>query len=143
MNVQEQIEEYIATQPEPKRSDMQELHNLALHVLPGCKLWFDNGTNSENKTVSNPTIGYGLHTMKYADGTTRDVFNIGLSANKTGISVYIIGIKDKTYLSRTYGNTLGKASVTGYCIRFKTLKDVNVDILEAAIRYGVKAAPVL
>jgi hypothetical protein len=141
MNMQEQIKEYITSQPEPKRSDMQQLHHLALEVLPGCKLWFDNGKNSENKTVNNPTIGYGLHTIRYADGKTRDVFQIGLSANKTGISVYIIGIKDKTYLAKTYGKTLGKASVTGYCIRFKTLKDINVDALEAAIRHGTEVAP--
>ncbi len=137
MNVQEQIKAYITSQPEPKRSDMQALHQRTLQILPGCKLWFDNGKNSENKTVSNPTIGYGSQILKYADGTTRDFFRIGLSANKTGISVYLIGIKDKTYLAKTYGKTLGKASVTGYCIKFKTLKDINIDILEAAIRYGV------
>ena len=138
MEVQEQIKEYITSQPEPKRSDMEKLHMLTLQVLPGCKLWFDNGKNSENKTVSNPNIGYGFYTIKYADGKTRDFFQIGLSANKTGISVYILGIKDKTYLAQTYGKQIGKASVTGYCIRFKTLKDINADILEAAIRYGVK-----
>jgi hypothetical protein len=139
MNVQEQIKEYITSQPEPKRSDIQELHHLILQVLPGCKLWFDNGKNSENKTVSNPNIGYGFYTIKYADGKTRDFFQIGLSANKTGISVYILGIKDKTYLAQTYGKELGKASVTGYCIRFNNLKDININILEAAIRYGVEA----
>jgi hypothetical protein len=138
MNVQEQIKECIASLPEPKHSDMQELHHLMLQVLPGCKLWFDNGKNSENKTVSNPTIGYGSYIIKYADGKTRDFFQIGLSANKTGISVYILGIKDKSYLAETYGTKLGKASVTGYCIRFKTLKEINIDILEAAIRYGVE-----
>src|SRR5271169_3001055 len=138
MNVQEQIREYITSQPEPKRSDMQELHRLILQVLPGSKLWFDNGKNSENKTVSNPTIGYGFHTIKYADGKTRDFFKIGLSANKTGISVYIIGIKDKTYLAQTYGKKLGKASVTGYCIRFKTLKEINMYKAEDGIRYGVE-----
>jgi hypothetical protein len=137
MNVQAQIKEYITSQPEPKRADMQELHQHILKVLPGCKLWFDNGKNSENKTVSNPTIGYGLYTIKYADGRTRDFFQIGLSANTTGISVYIMGIKDKTYLAKTFGKKLGKASVTGYCIKFKTLKDINIDILEAAILYGV------
>ena len=84
-------------------------------------------------------IGYGLHTIKYANGTTRDFFRIGISANKTGISVYILGIKDKTYLAKTYGKKLGKASVSGYCIRFKTLKDMNVDMLEAAMRHGVEA----
>src|SRR5476651_1987381 len=139
MNVQEQIKEYIASQPEPKRIDMQELHQRTLQVLPGCKLWFDNGKNSENKTVSNPTIGYGFQTIKYADGKTRDFFQIGLSANKTGISVYILGIKDKTYLAQTYGKELGKASVTGYCIKFNKLKDINPIVLEAAIRYGFEA----
>ena len=139
MDVQEQIKAYITSQPEPKRSEMQELHKRILGALPGCKLWFDDGKNSENKTVSNPNIGYGLYTIKYADGKTRDFFQIGLSANTTGISVYILGLKDKTYLAQTYGKEIGKASVTGYCIRFKTLKDINIDILEAAIRYGVEA----
>ena len=139
MNVQEQIKNYITSQPEPKLSDMQELHKFILKVLPGCKLWFLDGKNSENKTVSNPNIGYGFYTIKYADGKTRDFFQIGLSANTTGISVYILGIKDKTYLAQTYGKEIGKASVTGYCIKFKTLKDINIDVLEAVIRYGGEA----
>ena len=138
MNVQEQIKKYITGQPEPKRSDMQALHVLISQVLPEGKLWFLDGKDSENKTVSNHNIGYGSHTIKYTDGTTREFYQIGISANKTGISVYILGIKDKKYLAQTYGNKLGKASVTGYCIRFKTLKDINIDVLEAAIRYGVE-----
>ena len=90
MNVQEQIEKYITSQPEPKRSEMQALHRITLEVLPECKLWFFDGKNSENKTVSNPNIGYGFQTIKYANGTTREWFQIGISANKTGISVYIL-----------------------------------------------------
>ena len=136
MSVQEQIKKYITSQPEPKRSDLQELHRLTLRVLPACQLWFFDGKNSDKRTVSNPTIGYGSYTIKYANGTTREFFQIGMSANKTGISVYILGIKDKTYLARTYGKRLGKASVTGYCIKFKTLKEVNIETLESAIRYG-------
>jgi hypothetical protein len=139
MNIQQQIKKYIASQPEPKRSDMQELHRFILQALPGCKLWFLDGKNSENKTVSNPNIGYGFYTIKYADGKTREFYQIGISANTTGISVYILGIKDKKYLARTYGKKLGKASVSGYCIKFKTLKEINIDILGAAIRYGVEA----
>jgi len=138
MNVQEQIKQYIVSQAEPKRSDMQQLHLLILKVLPGCKLWFLDGKNSENKTVSNPNIGYGSYTIRYADGKTREFYQIGMSANTTGISVYILGITDKTYLAQTYGKELGKASVTGYCIKFKSLKDINTDVLEAAIRYGVE-----
>jgi hypothetical protein len=136
MNVQEQIKEYISSQPEPKRSEMQELHRIILNLNPACKLWFMDGKNSENKTVSNPNIGYGLYNIKYADGTSRDFYRIGLSANTTGISVYILGINDKTYLAKTYGKKIGKAGVTGYCIKFKTLKNINIEVLEAALRDG-------
>jgi hypothetical protein len=48
MNVQEQIKKYIASQPEPKRSDMQALHDIILKLMPVCKLWFLDGKNSEN-----------------------------------------------------------------------------------------------
>ena len=140
MNIQEQIKKYITSQPESKQSDMQELHRIILQVMPECKLWFLDGKDDKGKTVSNPNIGYGFHTIKYADGKTREFYQIGISANKTGISVYILGIKDKKYLPQTYGKKLGKASVSGYCIKFKTLNDINIDILEAAIRYGVETS---
>ena len=138
MNVQGQIKEYITSQSESKGSDMQELHRHILQVLPGCKLWFLDGKDSKGKIVSNPNIGYGSYTIKYADGKTREFYQIGLSANTTGISVYILGLNDKTYLAKTYGKKIGKANVSGYCIKFKTLKDINIDILEGAIRYGVE-----
>ena len=140
MNTQEQIKKYITSQPESKRSDMQELHRIILQVMPECKLWFLDGKDDKGKTVSNPNIGYGSHTIKYADGKTREFYQIGISANQTGISVYILGIKDKKYLAQTYGKKIGKASVTGYCIKFKTLKDINIDILEAAIRHGLEVS---
>jgi len=140
MSVQEQIKKYISSQPEPKRSDMRALHAIILQLMPACKLWFLDGKDSENKTVSNPNIGYGFYTIKYADGKTRDFYQIGMSANTTGISIYILGIKDKTYLAKTYGKKIGKAGVSGYCIKFKRLKDINIDVLEAAIRYGIEAS---
>jgi hypothetical protein len=139
MTIQEQIKDYITSQPEPKCNDMQELHHIIQQIKPDSKLWFLDGKNSENKVVSNPNIGYGQYMINYADGKTKEFYQIGLSANTTGISVYIMGIEDKTYLSKTYGPNIGKASVTGYCIKFKTLKDINSEVLEAAIRYGFDA----
>jgi hypothetical protein len=136
MTVKEQIKNYIAVQPEQKRKDMLELHRRILQIMPATKLWFLDGKDDRGKTVSNPNIGYGSYNIKYADGTTKEFYQIGLSANTTGISVYIMGIKDKTYLAQAYGKKLGKASVTGYCIKFKTIKDIDTDILEEAIRYG-------
>lgn len=139
MNVQEQAEAYINSQPAAKRSDLEILHRTVLRIMPRCKLWFLDGKNSEGKVVSNPNIGYGMQQLKYADGTTKEFYRIGLSANTTGISVYIMGIADKTYLSRTYGDRIGKASITGYCIKFKALQDIDMKTLEAAIKFGAEA----
>lgn len=139
MTTTQQIQTYITSQPEPKRNDLQVLHQLTLEIAPGCKLWFLDGKNSEGKVVSNPNIGYGLRTIQYADGTSKEFYQVGLSTNTTGISVYILGIEDKQFLAETYGKALGKASVTGYCIKFKALKDINLEVLEAAIRFGLEA----
>lgn len=137
MSIHEQIKNYIAGQSEPKRGDMQALHQYILKVLPKCKLWFLDGKDSKGKTVSNPNIGYGSYTIIYVDGTSKEFYQVGLSANTTGISVYIMGITDKTYLPKVYERKIGKATVTGYCIKFKMLKNINLDILGEAIRYGV------
>ncbi|HLY40723.1 MAG TPA: DUF1801 domain-containing protein [Terracidiphilus sp.] len=138
MKVQKQIDEYIAAQPEPKRSEMQQLHQLILALMPTPKLWFLDGKDEHGKTVSNPNIGYGSQTMKYADGNTKEFYQIGISANTTGLSVYIMGLRDKKYLIQTFGQELGKASVTGYCIKFKTLADIRIDVLKAAIQSGIE-----
>jgi len=138
MNLQKQIKEYIATQPEPKRGEMQQLHRTILALMPTCKLWFLDGKDEKGKTVSNPNIGYGSQSIKYANGKTKEFYQIGISANTTGISVYIMGVNDKKYLAQTFGQELGKASVTGYCIKFKTLTDIKIDVLKAAIQYGIE-----
>ncbi len=137
MNVHAQISGYLAAQPERKRGDMQALHDMMLRLMPDCRLWFLDGKDESGRTVSNPNIGYGVLTIPYVDGRTREFYQIGVSANTTGVSVYIMGLDDKTYLAETYGATLGKASVTGYCIKFRSLQNVNLAVLEAAIRDGI------
>jgi hypothetical protein len=139
MTTEAQIADYLAGQPEAKRAEMRALHRRILGLSPGCRLWFLDGRNEDGKIVSNPNIGYGVQTIDHAGGKSRDFYRVGLSGNRTGISVYIIGIDDKTYLARTYGARLGKASVTGYCIKFKSLKDVDADVLDEAIRFGLSA----
>ncbi len=138
MNTLKQIDDYITAQPEPKRGDMVELHRIILTLMPNCKLWFLDGRDRAGKVISNPNIGYGAQAIKYADGKTKDFYQIGMSANTTGISIYILGIEDKKYLAQKFGKELGKATITGYCIKFRRLEDVRTEVLEAAIRYGVE-----
>lgn len=138
MNTKEQIKAYIDSQDEPKHADMLALHQIILKTLPEGKLWFLDGTDDTGKVVSNPSIGYGQFTIHYKDGSTKEFYQIGISGNTSGISVYIMGLEDKKYLPQNFGTTIGKANVTGYCIKFKKLKDINIDILEEAIRSGVE-----
>ena len=137
MTVEEKIQDFINHLPEPKRNEIAMLHQRILTLLPGKKLCFETGVNEEGKVVSNPNIGYGNYTIHYANGTSRDFFQIGLSPNQTGISVYIMGLKDKGFLSQRFGTTIGKAKLTGYCIRFKSINDIQLSVLEEAIREGV------
>ena len=51
--IEEEIKKYINSQPEPKRSDLQALHQRTLQVSPACKLWLNDGKNSEGKTIAN------------------------------------------------------------------------------------------
>lgn len=138
MDVPAQVEAHLASQPEPKRTDLRELHARLRAAYPDARLWFNDGTNDDGKVVTNPDIGYGTHTMAHADGSSREFYRIGLSANASGISVYVLGLEDKTFLSRTYAASIGKAKVTGYCIRFRRLSDIDVDVLMDAVHHGME-----
>lgn len=139
MSTQEQIDAYIAGQPGAKCADLLDLHRLILRISPGAMLWFLDGRDESGKIVANPNIGYGFQTIRYAGGKTRDFYRIGLSANTGGISIYVIGLDDKTLLARTFGGRLGRAGITGYCIKFKTLKDLDPEVLEDLLRFGLQA----
>jgi hypothetical protein len=139
MTTQQQIEDYFSIQTVQKQADLRALHRVIRKAMPRSRLWFLDGKDDAGKIVSNPNIGYGLRTIRYANGKERAFYQIGLSANATGISVYILGIEDKAYLAKAYGKKLGKASVSGYCIKFKALSDIDIDTLLAAIRDGVEA----
>jgi hypothetical protein len=134
--VEQAIKRYINTLPEGKRNDIEALHQIIISLHPTGRLWFLDGKNEENKTVANPNIGYGLQTITYTDGKKKEFYQVGITATTTGISVYILGIADKSYLVKEYSKRIGTANVTGYCIRFKKLKDVDITVLQEALRDG-------
>jgi hypothetical protein len=131
MSVRAQIDQYIADQSPAKREELGDLDRRILAIAPDARLWFLDGRNEAGKVVSNPSIGYGATTLTYADGGSRAFYRLGLSANTSGLSVYVMGLTDKTHLAQTYGARLGKAKITGYCIKFRSVVDVDLAVLEA------------
>lgn len=132
--IKQEIESYISSLEVNKGREIQLLHKLIVVAAPQAKLWFLEGKNSLGKVVANPNIGYGSCTLPLAGGKSREFYKIGLSATSKGISVYIMGIKDKEYLSKTYSSKIGKTKITGYCIQFNKLKDINVEELICAVK---------
>lgn len=138
MDIPAQIEAYFAGQPGPKQADLRTLHAALLALQPDAQLWFLDGRDATGKVVSNPNVGYGTRTQTYADGSSRPFYRVGLSANTAGISVYLFGMPAKDHLAETYGPDLGQATVTGYCIKFKALKAIQLPVLLAAVREALE-----
>lgn len=138
MDIKSQIEQFISQQAESKQQDLLTLHALMNDILPTGKLWMEDGKNDAGKVVTNPTIGYGQQILLLAKGKSREMFQIGISTNTSGISIYLIGIRNKLDLAQEFGSKLGKAKITGYCIKFKQLADLDLSILEEAIRLGIQ-----
>ena len=137
MDTNTQIHHFISQQESAKQRDLLQLHELMLSILPAGKLWLEDGKNEAGKVVTNPTIGYGNQTLLLAKGKSREMFQIGISANTSGISIYLIGIRNKLDLAQQFGAQLGKAKITGYCIKFKQLADIEIPVLKEAIRLGI------
>lgn len=134
METKDKISGYLNAHSPAKSAELHELHEYFLKLMPGSKLWFLDGRNEDGKIVSNPNIGYGSIQLKMAGGKTREFYQFGLSANTTGISIYVMGLEDKNYLKENYAPQLGKAQVSGYCIKFRSLKDIHLPVVGELIR---------
>ena len=137
MSTEQAIAAYLQQLPPKQAAELTQLHQRILAISGACKLWFLDGKNAEGKVVSNPNIGYGSCLLKYANGSNREFYKLGICATKTGLSVYFMGLDDKDFLKNTFGMALGKAKITGYCISFKSLNDIDTSVLEAGIKQAL------
>lgn len=133
-----QVREFITSLSEPIQSQLLSLHLEFSKLDRSKKLWFDQGVDEKGKVTNNPTIGYGQQTLVYANGKTKPFFRVGLCPTASGISVYILGLKDKGFLSKSYSQRIGKAKVTSYVIKFKHVNEIDVDVLYEAVRFGLE-----
>ena len=84
-------------------------------------------------------IGYGTYHYRYASGKEGDWSLIALASQKNYISVYICSVeKNGTYVAEAYNEALPKASIGKSCIRFKSLKDIDLAVLTEIIKKAEK-----
>ncbi len=122
-------EEYIEAIPEPRRQDVEQLHELIQKTLPTLQPHILAGM-----------IGYGTYHYRYASGKEGDWSLVALASQKNYISLYVCAIESEKYLAEEYKDKLPKANVGKSCIRFKKLADVDqsvlVEILKRAEKIG-------
>ncbi len=138
MKIEEQIDHHLNALPKEKGEELRLLFDFIRNEIPKAQLHFFDGKNAEGKVVANPTIGFGNCRLHYADGRHQDTFRLGISANSTGLSIHILGLKDKNFLNDFLGTRLGKAKITGYAIRFGKMKDVDERVLRELVREVIK-----
>ena len=133
MSIQTQIETYIESLVQPKQTELRKLFAFIKNTLPQSNLSFLDGRDEKGKVVTNPNIGFGECVLNYADGSSRVFYKIGISATSKGLSIYIMGLADKNLLRNKLEGKLGKATITGYCISFKKLEDINQALLKEVL----------
>jgi hypothetical protein len=113
--------------PEPRRQDIQTLHNLIQKTVPNLK-----------PRILSGMIGYGSYHYRYASGREGDWSLIALASQKNYISVYVCCTDNGVYLAEEYKDKLPKASIGKSCIRFKKLSDIDLSVLTEIIKKAKK-----
>ncbi len=121
-----------------QHSEITQLHELIVSLLPNGKLHVESGVSDNGKIIHNPTLCYGELDLPLSGGKTRRTFQIGLTSNATGLSVHVMGLRNKCSLKELMGPNIGKASITGYCLRFKTIKSVSLEALSTGLTKAIQ-----
>ena len=122
-------EEYIAKIEEPRRSQIQTLHDFISKTVPEQKPHIISGM-----------IGYGSFHYKSKSGREGDWCVIALASQKNYISLYICASDGKQYVAEKYKDALPKANIGRSCIRLKKIEDIDLDVLKTVLIEGVKAS---
>jgi hypothetical protein len=122
-------EEYIAKIDEPRRAQIQMLHDMIRKTIPEQKPYIISGM-----------IGYGTFHYKTKSGREGDWCKIALASQKNYISVYVCASDGRQYVAEKYKDAFPKASIGRSCIRFKRPDDIDIEVLKKVIREGVEVS---
>jgi hypothetical protein len=121
-------EEYIALIDEPRKSEIQKIHDFITKTIPDLK-----------PRILSGMIGYGTYAYKSKSGRVGEWSVVALASQKNYISIYVCGVTDGAYVAEKHKDELKPASVGKSCIRYKKLSDINFDVLKKVILESVKS----
>ena len=115
-------EQYIASLEQPRRGEIQVLHDLIRQTLPDLEPQIRSGM-----------IGYGEYRYRYASGREGEASIVALASNKRYISLYVSCTVEDRYLAETYVDRLPSASIGKSCVRVKRTADLDLDVVRALL----------
>jgi hypothetical protein len=124
-------EDYIASLSPDRRPEIRQLDALITSVLAEQPRTMWEGTlwGGTDQNI----IGYGEHSYQRSDGNTVDWFMVGLTAQKTYISIYVNATDSDGYITQRWADKLGKTRIGASSVSFKSVEDINLDALAAMI----------
>jgi hypothetical protein len=111
---------FIESLEEPRRTEIKRIDKLIRETMPDLK-----------PVLNGEMLGYGPFRYRYKTGREGDMCDICLCSKKNYISLHVFG-------ANQYKKKLGKADIGVACIRFKTLDDLNTDVLKEILRGAPK-----
>lgn len=118
---------YFAALPKERREQMLFLDKLIRKTAPKLKAAF-----------SYNMPGYGAFPYKNYKGEKITWPTIALASQKNYISIYVCAVHNGKYIAETHKKELGNVSVGKSCIRFKSIKDLNLEKLKKVIKLAEK-----
>ena len=110
------VDEYISSLADEKlKLDALELQSLMRKISGEEPILYGYGT-----------IGFGVYKYHYESGRKGEAHTLAFYPRKGKITVYLM---DGTARYSEYLAKLGKHTITGYCIYFKRLSDVDLSVL--------------
>ena len=107
-NGRDEAQAHIDSLPEPRRSQMQRLHDLVLAAMSGAdvRMWDYGG----------PLIGYGTYAYSNSKGPVGDWFSVGLASRKSYISLFSMATGAGGYLVETLHGRFPGTKIGRSCI---------------------------
>lgn len=111
---------------EPRRSQMQHLHNLILATEPELDV--------RVLDYAGPMIGYGFYPYTNSKGRAGDWFSVGLASRKAYISLYSMAQADGTYLLATMMDRFPGIKSGNSCLNISKPELVDDDAVRDLVR---------
>lgn len=119
MSGEQAAQAYIDGLEEPRRSELQQIHEFIRRTVPDLEPYM----------YGKDLVGYGRYHYKYATGREGESSIIGLSSRKAYISVYATGGDGELYVAERFKDQMSKADIGKSCIRFKKFEHIDFEVL--------------